>query len=82
MKPNAQYIRKLEEGTPLEVWYVDMVGCCGDYLFKDVIQVVDPLSGNPGVVIALPTGIRGIKRALQLIDQTRKDMGLPEVNLI
>ena len=76
MKPNDLFIRMLNRGTPQERWEVDSVGNCGEMFFRNVITVVEPTSKNPGIIIQKPMGLRGVKKAVVLIEEFRAKYGL------
>lgn len=76
MKPNQQFIRRLSEGTAEETWVIDAVGNCGHNLFRDVVIIHSPKSINPGIQIRGITGLRGLKKSIQLIEKERKKFGL------
>jgi len=76
MKANDQTIRKIEDsGT--EWWEIDVVGNCGEVSFPRAVIVLEPKSVNPGIAVTgTAMGLRGLKKAIRLVERERKKIGL------
>ncbi len=77
MNANQQTLFKANVGTPEEIWWIDAVGNCGEVLFPRAIVILEPKSVNPGIAITgTALGLRGMKRAVALIEEERAKLGL------
>ena len=72
MKANRLTVREVRP----DYWELDFVGNCGDLMFESVITVHDARSINPGILVDKPFGLRGMKQALRIIEETRAKYSL------
>ena len=68
-------LRKISKGTSRESWALDDVAACGR-VWTNVVIVLEPLSANPLIDIRGPFGLRGVKKAVKLVETERKKLGL------
>ena len=73
-RPKAN-VCTLREVRP-DYWELDFTGNCGNMAFESVIKVVEARSKNPGILVDKPFGLRGMKHAIQAIEQARAKYGL------
>lgn len=77
MDANQQTLVKGNVGNPEEIWWIDVVGNCGEMTFPRAIVVLEPTSVNPGIAITgTAMGLRGLKKAIALVEAERAKLGL------
>jgi len=57
-------------------WEIDSLGNCGSVFFPKVVVVYEPRSEEPRIKIPNPFRLKGVKKAITLIEKERARLGL------